>query len=537
MNRDAVRIATSDAAAARTGAGTAPTTSTRDSRPCTAPRANSFRPLPEFRTTESIAPPSRSMSPRRLSVSAAAICCAVPNVEIWSMYPRTPSAPWLNRMFAPRIASEPKIVISATWRCSSLRTDSDDWSCPATSARPTKFPFESYAETPSESIASCACFVVGVRRISIVLNDVPASEPTRPADANAVRPPTVSSMERPDCAAMMPVWFRAIPMSCTDPCAAFAAEASMSAMWGTSAPARPNWFIADAATSPAAATSICPAAARLNAPESAPPMMSLVDTPALASSFKPAAASAPEYCVSAPSLIAVWRSDSSSAPDAPVFAATADISASKSMNDFAADPAPIPTASIAGVSASNPRAEARVESAVRCVDAARPASAAWPRPAEAASVAMPRVSAVVPVAAAWCAAPARVVAAAYWVTACPDRDAAAAVRAAPRPNSVADDAAVRVAVAAVVADAPYRARRGDDDASADLDLSRLPASLSASVDARRSPGERSSSTSRRMVTFLSTTERHHPLATRRRGGTGGPSSAERTGAPVAARRP
>ena len=85
MNRDAVRIATSDAAAARTGAGTAPTTSTRDSRPCTAPRANSFRPLPEFRTTESIAPPSRSMSPRRLSVSAAAICCAVPNVEIWSM--------------------------------------------------------------------------------------------------------------------------------------------------------------------------------------------------------------------------------------------------------------------------------------------------------------------------------------------------------------------------------------------------------------------------------------------------------------------
>ena len=39
---------------------------------------------------------------------------------------------------------------------------------------------------------------------SIDLRDVPASEPIMPAFANAVRPPTVSSMERPNWLATMP---------------------------------------------------------------------------------------------------------------------------------------------------------------------------------------------------------------------------------------------------------------------------------------------------------------------------------------------
>ena len=88
------------------------------------------------------------------------------------------------------------------------------------------------------------------------MNDVPPSLPVIPAFANAVNPPTVSSMLRPVWFAMRPAWFSASPMSLTEPCAFAAPAARRSAMCPTFPPDRPNWFMADAAASAAAATSI-----------------------------------------------------------------------------------------------------------------------------------------------------------------------------------------------------------------------------------------------------------------------------------------
>ncbi len=46
-------------------------------------------------------------------------------------------------------------------------------------------------------MAFSASLDCGVSRCNIDLNDVPASDPMSPADANAARPPVVSSIESP----------------------------------------------------------------------------------------------------------------------------------------------------------------------------------------------------------------------------------------------------------------------------------------------------------------------------------------------------
>ena len=76
------------------------------------------------------------------------------------------------------------------------------------------------------SAASLDC---GVSRWSIDLNDVPASLPMRPAEANAARVPVVSSMDTPVWEATSPDCLRAMPMSSTEPTALPAPADSRSA--------------------------------------------------------------------------------------------------------------------------------------------------------------------------------------------------------------------------------------------------------------------------------------------------------------------
>jgi hypothetical protein len=175
---------------------------------------------------------------------------------------------------------------------------------------------------------------------SMVLKLVPASDPSRPADANAARPPVVSSMERPAAEAIRPDWFRAIPRSSTDPIALPAPAASRSATCGRSLPDRLNWVMAVEAMPAASATSICPAAARDSAPFRPPPMMSLADTPAFAISVMASAASVAEKAVSAPAFIAASRNLARSAPEAPVAAEMADMDFSNSIDLATAMPRP-----------------------------------------------------------------------------------------------------------------------------------------------------------------------------------------------------
>ena len=115
----AVRIATSAATVCKIGVGTIPAASASPVRPCTAPRKNEFKELPESRTIESMDPPSFSMSPARLSVRSAACLFANPAWFTCSVYLRMPSAPCSMRTFAPWIASAPKIVVSRVAFCSS----------------------------------------------------------------------------------------------------------------------------------------------------------------------------------------------------------------------------------------------------------------------------------------------------------------------------------------------------------------------------------------------------------------------------------
>jgi hypothetical protein len=66
---------------------------------------------------------------------------------------------------------------------------------------------------PRDSIALAAAAEFGVRACSIVLKLVPASEPTRPLDANSASAPAVSSIDRPVWLATSADWFSAMPRS------------------------------------------------------------------------------------------------------------------------------------------------------------------------------------------------------------------------------------------------------------------------------------------------------------------------------------
>jgi hypothetical protein len=115
-----------------------------------------------------------------------------------------------------------------------------------------------------------------------------------------------------------------------------AAEASTSATCPTSRPRNSKMFMVCAAMVAASARSIWPAAASDRLPASAPPMMSLVLIPALASSASACAACVAEYWVSLPACRAAARSAARSLPAAPLTADTSDICLSKSVAAFAA---------------------------------------------------------------------------------------------------------------------------------------------------------------------------------------------------------
>ena len=146
------------------------------------------------------------------------------------------------------------------------------------------------------------------RARSMVFSEVPASEPSKPAEANADSPPTVSSMLSPNWDATSPPCFSAMPRSSTPPIALPAPAARRSATRGISAPDNLNWIIAVEAISAAVATSIVPAAARSRAPARPPSRVSAADTPARVNSSTAFAASVAENAVSAPAAMAASRS-------------------------------------------------------------------------------------------------------------------------------------------------------------------------------------------------------------------------------------
>ena len=283
--------ATRAAPAARTGPGSPSTMVIRPVTPCVMIRKKSTSPPERASSIDSIVFPSFRRSPVRLLFSSAATLAAYPASVTSLVQWVIPAAPSLYRTVAARTASDPKMMPIDAERCSSVNPLSAVCSTPANFDRPMKFPFASYALIPRRSISFCASFDWGVSRCSMLLKEVPASDPTTPAFANAVNPAVVSSIDRPAFAATEPTCFIASVMSRTEPCALPAPAARRSAMWGMSFPDRENWAMAAAAASAASPTSIWPAAARFSAPTSPPDRMSFVDTPALPSSVIDRAAS------------------------------------------------------------------------------------------------------------------------------------------------------------------------------------------------------------------------------------------------------
>jgi hypothetical protein len=121
--------------------------------------------------------------------------------------------------------------------------------------------------------ASCsaACCEGDWRERSIVLKDVPASEPMRPFCANAASVPVVSSSETPICEATRPDWFSAMPRSSTEPSALSEPAARRSATCEIDGPCFENWVSAVTPICVAFPTSSCPAAASARAPLRSPP--------------------------------------------------------------------------------------------------------------------------------------------------------------------------------------------------------------------------------------------------------------------------
>jgi hypothetical protein len=128
-----------------------------------------------------------------------------------------------------------------------------------------------------------------------------------------------------------------------------AAAANTSATWAASVPAREKMLSVVAMISAARGTAIPAAAARSVAPLAAPPRMSSIPTPALASSSIAPAASLAENDVALPRSSASCRKSANCAVVASVTALTALIWCSKSAASFVPAPrkprmpAPMPT--------------------------------------------------------------------------------------------------------------------------------------------------------------------------------------------------
>ena len=251
----AADTAASAVAVACSGAGSSATADTAPSMVWTRPRSAVFAPDPPWISAVSIAPPRRSRSPLRLSVSAAACSAAKPESFTALVHSWTAAAPPWYSTVAAVICSLPKIRPSAALRSSSVSAPSLFFICSATVAMPTNFPWASYSDSPSASICFFAIAEGLVSDRSIPRNDVPACSPMMPLDANSAMMPVVSSIDTPRDFATGPTNFIACATSSADPCALPAAAANRSATCGRSLPASPNWFMAVAAISAARPTS------------------------------------------------------------------------------------------------------------------------------------------------------------------------------------------------------------------------------------------------------------------------------------------
>ena len=188
-------------------------------------------------------------------------------------------------MFAARIASVPNQACISAARISGVRSPKASCIACADSAKPMNSPFESKKERPSFSACSPCLRVAGTRRCSIVLNDVPASEPSRPLCENIDRAPTVSSIEMPNEFAPSADWERPRPRPSTSVADLLAPAASTSAANVASLPFNPNAFNWLEVISAATPKSNAPAPANPSAPGTAPPSTSPSPTPALISSI------------------------------------------------------------------------------------------------------------------------------------------------------------------------------------------------------------------------------------------------------------
>ena len=157
---------------------------------------------------------------------------------------------------------------------------------------------------PSSCIALYCPLVVGCKFISIVLSDVPASEPLSPFCANTARAFVVSRNDKPSPEATGATIESPYFNSWTSVAEAFAAPASWFAACVAFMPSRLNAFKAVEVISAASFKSSSPAVAKLSDAVRPPFRMSCVETPAFASSPTASAASAAEKAVSAPALIA-----------------------------------------------------------------------------------------------------------------------------------------------------------------------------------------------------------------------------------------
>ena len=265
-------------------------------------------------------PLSCSSAPAVPFMAASAIFCPAPCSLVLSMRSVIPLTPSLRRMLAARDASLPKMVCIAALRSSTDSPLNPVCNSDAIPVNGFMFPCASKKSSPSWLISFAASSDFGFRFVSIVLNDVPASDPDSPALLNAASAAVVSCTVSPDEAAAWPAIARPCARSSTSAADAFAAPARASVTSPARLAFRLNVFIAAMVMVAASAISICPAAARVIAAWTPPALICAVVIPPLASSSIASAASPALNTVSLPSCFARFRSSVILVAGAPVAA-------------------------------------------------------------------------------------------------------------------------------------------------------------------------------------------------------------------------
>ena len=174
-----------------------------------------------------------------------------------------------------------------------------------------------WTDSPISFMAPTASSAGAISRSSIVLSDVPASDPLTPLFARTARAADVSLIDWLARAATADTIENDCDRSSIDVLDASAADEMASAAVLASTP---KTFIASAITTAAAATSICPTLANWSAVSPAPPSTCSRLWPALSSSRKPAAASVGPTPSAADTPLAAVLTRSRSAAVAPVLA-------------------------------------------------------------------------------------------------------------------------------------------------------------------------------------------------------------------------